>query len=420
VRFIYSLLLSFLLPFILLRLYWKGSKIPEYRCHWQERLGIYNTQAIKDVVWVHAVSVGEAEAVFPLIKRIQQQFPAQKIVVTTTTPTGRERVRAVLGKSVEQVFLPYDTVAIVKRFFKQFKPSLAIIMEKEIWPNLFFHCAKNNIPLYIINARLSASSAKNYKKIPTLVQPALSCCAGIFTQTEDDKNRFIAIGASKPTVQIMGNIKFDVKITADILEKGQQLKITLFSKRFIWIIASTHKGEEEVFMSAYKQLKVTIPNLLLLIVPRHPERANEIFNLATSQQLQLTQRSTNSACLTQTDIYLADTIGELKMLYAASDIAFVGGSMVPIGGHNILEPLAIGLPVLYGPFMQNFQEIADNTLKIKAAIQCQNENELIKAVIHLYNDPEFKLSLTTQGLQFLNANQGSVERIYNKLKHHFN
>ncbi len=409
-RVFYSCLFCLLIPFILVRLIWRSIKAPAYRHRWGERFAFYNRKFTPNVIWFHAVSVGEAESLFPLVRKIQQQHPDAKLLITTTTPTGSARVKAVMQESVEHVYLPYDIPCVVSRFMRCFKPRIAVIMETEIWPNLFACCGSNEIPLYVINARLSEKSAGGYQKIPALIAPALAQAKLIATQTQDDALRFVAIGAKTETVRTLGNIKFDVEVPSDIVGQGLCLKADLFSGRFVWLIASTHKDEEAIFLEIYKELKLQIPEMLLVIVPRHPERFGEVKKLCEQHQLAVVMRTSGEAC-DHADVYLADTMGELKMLYAASDATFVGGSMVSAGGHNILEALAVGTPVLFGPYMANFKEIAQGVLRHDAAIQCQNKNEIISAIIELYADAASRQSFAEKGRVFVRQNQGAVVRI---------
>jgi 3-deoxy-D-manno-octulosonic-acid transferase len=410
-RVFYSCLFYLLIPFILLRLLWRGIKAPAYRCRWRERFALYNKKFPQGVIWFHAVSVGEAEALFPLVRQIQKQHPDAKLLITTTTPTGSARVKAVMQETVAHVYLPYDIPDAVSRFMHCFKPKLAVIMETEIWPNLFMYCGKNDIPLYIINARLSEKSSRGYQKIPSLVHPALTGVNLIATQTQDDANRFIAIGADSEKVLTLGNIKFDVEIPQSIIEQGLQLKADLFAGRFVWLIASTHKDEEAIFLEIYKEIKQKIPELLLAIVPRHPERFADVKKLCEQHQLAPVMRTTGDRVFTETDVYLVDTMGELKMLYPASDVAFVGGSMVPRGGHNILEAAAVGVPVMFGPYMVNFKEIARGVLSQNAAIQCQNKDEVVHAILALYEQPAYRAELAEKGMEFVRQNQGAIARI---------
>ena len=408
-RILYTLLFYFLTPFILLRLFWRGFKAPEYRKRWLERLAIYSVKYPRNVIWVHAVSVGEAEAVFPLVKRLQKQYLADRFLVTTTTPTGSERVQSVLADTVTHVYLPYDLPCVIKRFITIFKPKIAIIMEKEIWPNLYAGCAKNKIPLMVINARLSASSANGYKKIPRLVRPALDSVAWIATQTVEDRQRFIEIGARKNAVSVTGNLKFDLAIDENIIQQAKTIRQELFSGRFIWIIASTHEKEEDVFFELYPQLKKQIPELLLMVVPRHPERFELVRQVAEKMHLKTCMRRTGQKCVHETDVYIADTMGELKLLYGVADLCFVGGSMVAVGGHNILEPAAMGVPIMFGPYMVNFKEISKNMLNLKAVIQCADKPALINAVMNLYNDGDYRKEIASKAKQFVDDNQGATE-----------
>lgn len=415
-RVLYSCLFYLLTPFILARLTWRSIKAPPYRYRWAERFGFYSKKNAGGVIWFHAVSVGEAEALFPLAKKIQQQRPDATLLITTTTPTGSARVKAVMRDSVEHVYLPYDMPGAINRFVRCFRPRLAVIMETEIWPNLFAYCGKHHVPLYIINARLSEKSANGYQKVPALIVPALAHIKLIAAQTQDDAKRFVSIGAKAEQVKVLGNIKFDIDVANETIEQGLQLKADLFAGRFVWLIASTHKDEEAIFLDIYKQIKTAIPELLLVIAPRHPERFGEVKKICEHHALSVAVRTSGECCDRRTDVYLADTMGELKMLYAASDVAFVGGSMVPVGGHNILEAAAVGVPVLFGPYMENFKEIAEGVLRQDAAIQCQSNEEIIRAVISLHADSASRQSLAEKGRLFVRQNQGAITRIFDILE----
>ena len=386
---------------------------------WLERFGFYKYTYTQNVIWFHAVSVGEAEALFRLLRLIQQRHSDAKLLITTTTPTGSSRVTSVMGETVSHVYLPYDLPDAINRFIITFKPVVAVIMETEIWPNLYVACGQNSMPLYVINARLSEKSARGYQKIPALVKSALAQVNGIFTQTHEDAQRFIAIGAKQDIVTSVGNIKFDVEVPEAIILEGGYLKSTLFANRFVWIIASTHKDEEAIFLALYKQIKLKIPELLLLIVPRHPERFSDVQQLCLQQQLDVILRTSSVPMLESTDVYLADTMGELKLLYAAADVAFVGGSMVPVGGHNILEALVVGVPVMFGPYMGNFKEISRRVLEQQAAMQCATSDEVIETLLELYQHKDLRLGLVERGKQFIQQNQGAIKRIYGLLSTHF-
>jgi len=410
-RYFYSSLFYLIIPFILLRLLWRSIKTPSYRHRWRERFALYNKSYPQEVIWFHAVSVGESEAVFPLVRQIQKQHPDATVLITTTTPTGSARVQAVMQDSVIHVYLPYDIPDAIYRFMCCFKPKLAIIMETEIWPNLFMACGKRRIPLYIINARLSEKSSRGYQKIPSLIRPALAQVSLVATQTKEDAKRFVSIGVDSDNVKTLGNIKFDINVPQETIQQGIQIKVDLFAGRFVWLIASTHKDEESIFLALYQNIKKKIPELLLVIVPRHPERFSDVKKQCKQQQLAVVLRTSKEKVRLDTDVYLADTLGELKMLYASADVAFVGGSMVPNGGHNILEAAAVGVPVMFGPYMSNFKEIARKVLAANAAIQCEDEAALILNLLILYNEPSYRATLAENAKAFLIQNQGATDKI---------
>lgn len=413
-RRLYTLVFYLALPAVLLRLYWRGFKAPEYRRRWTERLGVYPGQARQNPVWFHCVSVGEAEAAFPLIRLMQAEHPNQRFLVTTTTPTGSARVRAVLDTQVEHVYLPYDLPPVLQRFFTHFRPKMAVFMEKEVWPNLFAACAEQKIPLFVINARLSERSAQAYKKIPALIKPALWCIDRIAVQTEADRLRFIEIGADAERVAVLGNIKFDLSIDDSVIAAGRALK-RQFAGRFVWILASTHQDEEAQLLPVFTRLKQQIPQLLLMIAPRHPERFQSVKKLCLDQGLAVVMRSENLPVSEAVDVYIADSMGELKLLYAAADVAFVGGSLVPVGGHNVLEPALIGVPVLFGPQMFNFAEIAERILAEQAAVQCATPDAVMATVLQIQADAGFRDKLIAKAKAFVLRNQGAIRRIADML-----
>ncbi|MGR8930617.1 MAG: lipid IV(A) 3-deoxy-D-manno-octulosonic acid transferase [Gammaproteobacteria bacterium] len=414
-RHFYTLVFYCLLPLVLLRLFWRGIKAPPYRLRWRERLGIYLSDCSQNVVWFHCVSVGESEAAFPLIRMLMSEHPELRILVTTTTPTGSARVKLVLGDGVEHVYLPYDLPFIIQRFLRHFRPKLAVFMEKEIWPNLYSACVRSNVPLFIINARLSEKSAPGYKKIPALIKPALDCVTRIAVQTEGDRLRFIDIGADAERVSVMGNLKFDVTVEEHVVASGRALKQRLFAERFVWVAASTHQGEEDLLLAVYRKLKESMPELLMMIVPRHPERFQEVRMLCEKQALEVVMRSEQRPLSPSTDVYLADSMGELKMLYAASDVAFIGGSLVPVGGHNLLEPALLGVPVIFGKAMFNFQEIADRILAEEGAVQCQSPQQIGEAIRRIKDDADFRNKMTAKAKIFVVRNQGVTRRIADML-----
>lgn len=410
-RSLYSLLLYLLTPFVLLKLLIRGRKAPDYRLRWGERFARYSQPHKKEVIWFHTVSVGEAEAAFPLVRAIQNRFPELPILITTTTPTGSARVTAVFEKSVEHVYLPYDLPDAVSRFLAHFRPKIAVMMETEIWPNLFHQCRQNSIPLLIINARLSERSTRGYRKLKRLAEEALCNVSHIAARSENDANRFISLGARPAKVSVAGNIKFDLKLPASLREQAEFIRQSLFLQRPVWIAASTHEKEDEKVLDAFSTIKKTIPDALLVLVPRHPERFDKVAELCQNRKFSLVKRTEEKPCEQETDIFLLNTMGELKLFSTAADIAFVGGSLVPTGGHNVLEPAAAGVPVLFGPHMFNFSEISELLLEKEAAIQIDNEEALAKEVSHLFEHAEIRGELGDRGKLFVEENRGALKKL---------
>ena len=410
-RYLYTFIFYLALPIVLLRLYWRGANGRGHRLRWRERLGFYQGQSKQNVIWFHCVSFGEAEAAFPLIRLMLAEHPDQHFLVTSITPTGSARIKTVLGDRVEHVYFPYDLPVILNRFFAHFRPKLLVSMEKEIWPNLFAGCVEHAVPLFVINARLSARSAVAYKRIPALVKPALKCIKLIATQTEEDRFHFIDIGAAVEQVLVVGNTKFDITIDDSVIEKGQALKQQSFPGRFVWILASTHQGEEARLLQVFGQLKQQIPSILLLIAPRHPERFLPVKALCQEYGYKTVLRSENPLVGVDVDVCIADSMGELKLLFAAADVAFVGGSLVPVGGHNVLEPALVGVPVLFGPEMFNFKEIAERILEEEAAVQCIGQDAIAEAVLHVHDNAAFRDKMVAKAKAFVLRNQGATRRI---------
>lgn len=420
-RYLYTILFYLILPFAFLRLLWRSRKVPDYRKRWGERLGFYPVKLDK-CIWVHAVSVGETIAAIPLIKALQKQYPALLMVVTTMTPTGAQRVKAALGDTVTHVYLPYDLPGAVNRFLNAIHPVVGVIMETELWPNLIATCHARKIPLCLMNARLSEKSARGYQRVALLTRAMLQQLTVIAAHGKVDAERFIALGAPAQKVVVTGNLKFDLQLAPDLLDKAHALRAQLGNDRFIWIAASTHEGEEEIILAAHQQLRAKIPTALLILVPRHPDRFDAIAKLC-AQQFATVRRSEqklqtddaegvnqSSTCTQDTAVYLGDTMGEMMLMYAASDVAFVGGSLITRGGHNILEPGALGKPILSGPHVFNFKEICEMFVKGDALVTVNNADQLAQQIIHLAQDAQARAALGARGLQILNANRGALQK----------
>lgn len=414
-RLLYSGLFYLAVPFILARLSWRSIKAPAYRQRWAERFGLYAVPEDSGGIWFHAVSVGEAEAAFPLIRLLAERHPASPVLVTTTTPTGSARVRAVLGDSVQHVYLPYDLPGSVERFLEHFKPHLAVVMETEIWPNLFRACGDRRIPLAIVNARLSERSARGYRRLPGLTRDCLSSVGLVAAQTQADADRFIQIGGKPETVCVTGNIKFDLNQPEGWAEDAAQRRQLLFGGRPVLIAGSTHEGEDQPVLVAFAAARQQFQDLALVIAPRHPERFHAVATLCGAQGFRVVRRS-QGVPLGDADVFLLDTLGELKQFYAVSDLAFVGGSLVPVGGHNVLEPASAGVPVLFGPHLFNFLEVSRCLLEAGGAVKIQDGRELGQAVIELLDAPHRRAQMGSQARQFVEQGRGALKRVADRLE----
>ncbi len=415
-RLIYSALLYLFTPIVLLRLLKRGRKAPAYLSRWGERFGFYEKPSNgevrpKGVIWFHTVSVGEAEAAFLLINTIMERFPKVPILVTTTTPTGFARVKAFLGHRVHHVYLPYDTPGAMKRFYKQFKPVIAIILETEIWPNMLHQAKQVSVPSLIVNARLSERSAKRYARLGAFMTQTLADITHVCAQNQSSADRFITLGLDKDKVTVPGNIKFDIDMPAHLQEQTEVIRRDWFQQRPSWIAASTHEGEDGKVLTAFSQIKKKIPNALLVLVPRHPERFNAVAKLCAKRGFSITRRREQKSGRVQSDVFLLDTLGELKLYYATVDVAFIGGSFVPTGGHNMLEAAAQSVPVLFGPSVYNFTEISEHLLLNKAALQVKTSDELAKEVISLLEHSEERDRMGSAGYQFVEQNKGAVKKV---------
>lgn len=411
-RYIYSFLLYLALPYLFLRLWWRSRRLPEYRERLGERLGYYPF-TLKKCLWVHAVSVGETIAAIPLIKALKSRYPDLPIVVTTMTPTGAARVKAGLGESVTHVYIPYDYPGAVRRFLRAMHPVAGIIMETELWPNLLAACHQLRIPVCLANARLSEKSARGYRRIKPLTRDMLQKIDVIAAHGKADADRFIALGAPKDRVIVTGNLKFDLEVPRDLADKASVLREALGKERFIWIAASTHEGEEEIVLTAHKKIMKTNPQALLILVPRHPDRFDSAAALCQQQELTVARRSRQDPCTTKTAVYLGDTMGELLLMYAVSDAAFVGGSLIERGGHNILEPAALGRPVLSGPHMFNFAEITQLFSDGEAITKVFDAESLAAEIELLMQNSILRAQMGERALLIVAENRGALTKQVN-------
>jgi 3-deoxy-D-manno-octulosonic-acid transferase len=428
---LYSLLIYCAVPFAFAAVLWRGLRD---RRHWRalgERFGWGRRLNSAPSIWLHAVSLGEMSAAAPLLRALRLKYPQYPLVLTTATLTGRARAAGLFGDGAEVRFLPYDTPGAVARFLDRIRPCLAIIVETELWPNLFAECERRGVPLVLASARLSAKSVARYRRLGNLFRGVFSAVSLVAAQTVEDAERFIAIGAQSARTRVVGNIKFDVSLGAEVIDKGRALRVSFGAARPTWIAGSTHAGEEEQVLAAHETLRGGLPDALLLLVPRHPDRFEAVADLLSRRQLRFTRRSGagggsngtsggnggtsggGSGCgpIGAAQVVLVDTVGELESLYASADAAFVGGSLVPIGGHNLLEPAALGLPVLTGPHHFNGKDIARLMLDQGAALQVGNAQELAAALARLLADPQERRRIGAIGRHIVESNRGSVARL---------
>ena len=410
VRFLYNLLTYIL--FIPYAIYWlvRGIGNRASLDKLGQRFG-FAFPRIERCIWVHAVSFGEVQAAAPLIRALAKRFPASKLLVTTVTPTGASRVRALFGDEVQHSYIPFEFPHAVNNFFRSVNPDAALIMETEIWPNLYRACGKRKIPLILVSARISPRSVAGYRKLLPLIRETLSHGIIIAAQSQADADRFLLIGANPKRTCVMGNIKFDVEPDPEVPGKGRELRRKLFGDRPVWIAASTHEGEEELVLDVHRQLRQRIPNLLLVLVPRHPERFAAVRELVESEGFRSVLRTEREAANADTAVFLCDTMGEVPLFFAASDVAFVAGSLVPIGGHNLLEPAALGIPVVTGPHNFNAQDIADLFLALGACRIVSGTEELTTTVYELLTDRASASRLGSAGQRVLEENRGALERL---------
>ncbi|MYN43868.1 3-deoxy-D-manno-octulosonic acid transferase [Pseudoduganella sp. FT93W] len=429
-RLIYSLLWWLALPLVLTRLWLRGRKEPGYRQHWGERLGFYGAPmaGAGQVLWVHAVSVGETRAAEPLVDALLEAYPDSRIILTHMTPTGRATGKALFarhGVRLQQAYLPYDTASMVGRFIRHFRPAICILMETEVWPNLIAVCGTRSVPVVLANARLSERSLRKSRRLGSLLLDAARGITLVAAQTQADAERVRSLGVAR--VEVTGSIKFDVVVAPAALEIGARLRAAIGS-RPVLLCASTREGEEELILAAFEQARASLPqDVLLLIVPRHPQRFADVEAMIAARGLRVQRRSTlalepagaaqqgadaaNDAMLpSDTDVLLGDSMGEMFAYYAACDCAFVGGSLLPLGGQNLIEPAALGKPVLIGPHTFNFALVTEDALAAGGALRVADAAELMQTAARLLNDAAVRDSMGQQALAFANQHRGATAR----------
>ena len=414
-RLMYHTLTYILLPFLVLFWFAKSLLNKSYLDRLTQRFGFGYPKLNSGSIWIHAVSVGEVQASIPLVNELKQHYPYKEIIITTVTPTGSKQVKNIFKDAVETSYIPFETNFAIKNFFNSIKPSVALIMETEIWPNLYKECGSRGIPLILVSARISEKSLINYKRFLPLFRDTLSHGILIAAQSQIDADRFLALGASKDRTWIMGNIKFDFKLPEEILTKAKIYRSKIFPRRHIWIAASTHEHEEEIILEAHKNISKKIGNLLLILVPRHPERFAKITQILKEDNWIYSKKSDDQDIPESCQVLLIDTIGELLFFYACSDVAFVGGSLLPVGGHNLLEPAAIGLPIITGAHTFNQKEMTDRLTQVDALRIVHNANSLSSDVIFFLTNTEESKNAGQRGKLIVESNKGAIKSLMKRL-----
>jgi 3-deoxy-D-manno-octulosonic-acid transferase len=415
-RALYTLLGSAALPWLPFRLWWRGRREPGYRGNIGERFGRYppdlDIHGSGPLFWLHAVSVGETRAAAPLVQRLRRAYPTARLLMTHMTATGRETGRALFGDQVVQAWLPYDVPFAVSAFYERFRPAAGFLLETELWPNLVASAQARGIPLYLVNARLSERSARGYARFSAITRPMLGALAGVAAQSRADAQRLSSLGAPAPLVT--GNLKFDASASTESRELATGLRLRFGASRRIWVAASTRDGEEALILDALARRPLP-RDALLVIVPRHPQRFAAVAELLRSHGVPFARRSDGRAVTADTPVVLGDSMGEMFAYYAASDLAFVGGSLLPLGGQNLIEPLAVGTPVLIGPHTFNFSEASEGAIEAGAARRVEDARRLIEAVGLLLGDEATRAKMSTAARAFHATHAGAADRLWDWL-----
>jgi 3-deoxy-D-manno-octulosonic-acid transferase len=409
-RGLYTLFGYLAMPAALFYWWWRGRKQPAYREHLAERFGFYS-QAFSDAVWIHSVSVGETRAAMPLVNALRRAYPELRILLTHITPTGRETAAQLYGDQVTSVYLPYDTPDCVGRFLRHFRPRLCILIETELWPNLMHGSAARGLPLFLVNARLSEKSLQGYLKFRALIAPVVRTLRLVAAQTEADAQRLRTLGAAN--VRVCGNLKFDIHAPEELLQRGRAWRERIGATRSVFLAASTREGEEPLLLDTLDRLPA---EALLILVPRHPQRFNEVAALLKARGLAFARRGAEAMPDATTRVWLGDSMGELFAYYAACDLAYVGGSLLPLGGQNLIEAAACGKPVLVGPHTFNFAGATRLALEAGAALQLPDAGALMEQAARLLRNPAERMRMGEATLRFARQHQGATKKVMEWLR----
>lgn len=410
-RTLYSWLLRLAFPYLCLRVFWRGLRNRDYWRRIPERFGFIPSLGGTRVIWVHAVSVGEVRAAAPLVQALCERYSDHRVVLTVMTPTGSVAARSLFGDRVTHCYVPYDYPSVVNRFLDRARPALVLILEKELWPNLVYYSRARGIPVCVVNAQLSEKSLRGWRRFGNLATATFSQINTFAAQTDADARRLVAAGAHPAAVQVVGSIKFDLTLPADLPARAQALRRGWGVARPVWLAASTHAGEEDTVLRAHTALKTRFPDLLLVLVPRHPERFEVVARLCERAGFQIARRSAQPTALASAvDVLVGDSMGELQIFYSACDVSFIGGSLVPVGGHNFLEAAAVGRPFVFGPGMRNIEEIACLAVTCGAGVQIVQGEQLAQAIGNFLADAGQRARAGDAGRKMVEENRGALAR----------